>query len=63
MTEEEIKTLKLYATITHTLDKYVWLREDEKGKMLNPKEVVENAPRHSGNYIAVPVVISNGEGA
>ncbi len=39
------------------------LREDEKGKMLNPKEVVENAPRHSGNYIAVPVVISNGEGA
>ena len=25
------------------------LRKDEKGEMLNPKEVVENAPRHSGN--------------
>ena len=34
------------------------LRKDEKGEMLNPKEVVENAPRHSGNYIEVPVVIS-----
>lgn len=39
------------------------LRKDEAGEMLNPKEVVENAPRHSGNYIAVPVVITNGEGA
>lgn len=39
------------------------LRKDEKGQMLNPKEVVENAPRHSGNYIEVPVVISDGEGA
>ena len=39
------------------------LRKDEKGQMLNPKEVLENVPRHSGNYIAVPVVISGGEGA
>lgn len=39
------------------------LRKDEKGEMLNPKEVVDNAPRHSGNYIEVPVVISDGEGA
>ncbi len=39
------------------------LREDEKGEMLSPKEVIENAPRHSGNYIEVPVVISGGEGA
>ena len=39
------------------------LRKDEKGEMLNPKEVVENAPRHSGNYIEVPVVISDGEEA
>ena len=39
------------------------LRKDEKGEMLNPKEVVENAPRHSGNCIEVPVVISDGEGA
>lgn len=34
------------------------LREDESKEMLNPKTVVENAPRHSGNYIEVPVVIS-----
>lgn len=33
-------------------------RKDEKGDMLNPKQVVGNAPRHSGNYIEVPVVIS-----
>ena len=39
------------------------LRKDEKGEMLNPKEVLENVPRHSGNYIAVRVVISGGEGA
>lgn len=34
------------------------LRDDTAGEMLNPKTVVENAPRHSGNYIEVPVVIS-----
>ena len=39
------------------------LRKDEKGEMLNPKEVLENVPRHSGNYIAVPVVISGGKEA
>ena len=39
------------------------LREDKKGEMLDPKKVLENAPHHSGNYIAVPVVISGGEGA
>lgn len=39
------------------------LRKDEAGTMLDPKEVVNNAPRHSGNYIEVPVVISEGEGA
>ena len=39
------------------------LRKDESKEMLNPKEVLENAPRHSGNYISVPVVISGGEGA
>ena len=33
------------------------LRKDECGEMLNPKDVVGNAPRHSGNYIEVPVVI------
>ena len=39
------------------------LREDTPGEMLNPKEVIQQAPRHSGNYIEVPVVISDGEGA
>jgi aspartyl-tRNA(Asn)/glutamyl-tRNA(Gln) amidotransferase subunit C len=39
-------------------DSPVELREDSSKDMLNPKEVVENAPRHSGNYIEVPVVIS-----
>lgn len=39
------------------------LRDDEIGEMLNPKEVIDTAPRHSGNYIEVPVVISDGEGA
>lgn len=39
------------------------LRKDETGDMLDPKEVVNNAPRHSGNYIEVPVVIAESEGA
>jgi len=39
------------------------LREDSEGEMLDPKEVLENAPRHSGNYIQVPVVIGESEGA
>lgn len=39
------------------------LREDNEGEMLNPKRVVENAPKHSGNYIEVPVVITESEGA
>ena len=39
------------------------LRSDEAKEMLNPKDVVNNAPRHSGNYIEVPVVISESEGA
>ena len=34
------------------------LREDKLGEMLNPKEVLKNAPKHSGNYIEVPIVIS-----
>lgn len=33
------------------------LRADEEGEMLSPKQVLENAPKHSGNYIEVPVVI------
>lgn len=34
------------------------LRDDISGEMLNPKEVLINAPRKAGNYIAVPVVIN-----
>ena len=34
------------------------LRDDVVGEMLDPKEVLKNAPRHSGNYFSVPVVIS-----
>ena len=39
------------------------LRKDVEGPMLDPKEVIENAPRHTGNYIEVPVVIGESEGA
>ena len=38
------------------------LRSDTEGDMLDPKEVLENAPHHSGNYIAVPAVIGDNEG-
>ena len=41
----------------------VHLREDQEGNMLDPKKVIENAPKHSGNYIEVPVVIAESEGA
>ncbi len=33
------------------------LRKDEVGDMLDAKDVLENVPRHSGNYIEVPVVL------
>ena len=39
------------------------LRKDEEGEMLDPKEVLNNAPHHAGNYIEVPVVIGESEGA
>lgn len=39
------------------------LRSDEASDMLDPKKVIENAPNHSGNYISVPVVIGESEGA
>lgn len=34
------------------------LRNDEEGVMLDPKEVLQNVPKKSGNYIEVPVVIN-----
>ena len=39
------------------------LRADSIGNMLDPKEVINHAPKHSGNYIQVPVVIGESEGA
>lgn len=33
------------------------LRKDEEGEMLSPKEVIQNAPHHAGNYIEVPKVV------
>ncbi len=44
-------------------DRNTELREDTEGEMLDPKQVVENAPHHTGNYIEVPVVIGESEGA
>ncbi len=33
-------------------------RKDIPGEMLNPKDVLKNVPHHSGNFIEVPVVIT-----
>lgn len=44
-------------------DENTKLREDKEGQMLDPKRVLENAPKHAGNYIEVPVVIGESEGA
>ena len=37
------------------------LRSDVEGEMLDPKDVLINAPHHTGNYIAVPIVINENE--
>jgi len=39
------------------------LRCDKQGPMLEKEQVLKNAPNHSGNYITVPVVIGESEGA
>lgn len=57
---EKIKDVKNYdeeILISPTEEKCK-LRKDVEGKMLDPKEVLKNVPRHSGNYIEVPVVIN-----
>lgn len=48
--DEEI----MISPITHNAT----LREDKSGEMLDPKVVASNAPRKSGNFIEVPVVIN-----
>ena len=37
------------------------LRSDVEGEMLDPKDVLLNAPHHTANYIAVPTVINENE--
>ena len=37
------------------------LRKDVEGDMLDPKDVILNAPHHTGNYITVPTVINENE--
>ena len=37
------------------------LRSDVEGPMLEPKDVLLNAPHHTANYIAVPTVINENE--
>lgn len=57
---EKIKEVKDYdeeIIITPTEEK-CQLRKDKVGEMLNPKDILKNVPRHSGNYIEVPVVIN-----
>ena len=62
---EKINDVKGYddEELIATWEENTKLREDKPGEMLDPKEVLENAPHHSGNYISVPVVINNGGGA
>ena len=62
---EKINDVKGYddEELIATWEENAKLREDKPGEMLDPKEVLENAPHHSGNYISVPVVINNGGGA
>ena len=62
---EKINDVKGYddEELIATWEENTKLREDKPGEMLDPKEVLENAPHHSGNYISVPVVINNCGGA
>lgn len=43
MKPEDIEKLKVYVTLTNTLDKYVYLREDKKGKYIE-YAFMEGAP-------------------
>lgn len=57
---EKINEVKDYddeIIITPTEEECI-TREDKVGTMLTPTEVLKNVPRHSGNYIEVPVVIN-----
>ena len=34
------------------------LREDEKGEMLDPEEIMKNVPKSNGNFVEVPVMLN-----
>lgn len=57
---EKINDVKDYddEIIIAPFSKDATLREDIEGNMLDSKDVLKNVPRHSGNYIEVPVVIN-----
>lgn len=44
--EENLEKLKVYATLTNTLDEYVYLREDEKGRYIE-YSFIEGSPHDS----------------
>lgn len=56
---EKINEIKVYDEdmLICPTDNKCFLREDIKGTMLDPKEVLKNVPRHNGNYISVPKVL------
>lgn len=57
---DKIKDVENYDTdkLIAPWQKAAILREDVENEMLDAKEVLKNAPKHSGNYIEVPIVIS-----
>ena len=57
---DKIKDVENYDTdkLIAPWQKDAILREDVENEMLAAKEVLKNAPKHSGNYIEVPIVIS-----
>ena len=57
---DKIKDVENYDTdkLIAPWQKDAILREDVENEMLDAKEVLKNAPKHSGNYIEVPIVIS-----
>lgn len=57
---DQIKNVENYDTekMIAPWQKDTILRDDIEDEMLDPKEVIKNAPKHSGNYIEVPIVIS-----
>ena len=57
---DKIKDVENYDTdkLIAPWQKDAILREDVENEMLDAKEVLKNDPKHSGNYIEVPIVIS-----